>query len=417
MKRSVHKIICCCVIALSWVGQVCAEDIRTSANLVKNGTFDSDLFNWKTYSSISGQVADAEITYEYSVVEGKVREPASDANSQKGLLHIHAMKTEPTDYIQELIARQCVAIGDAQLFDVEAKFKYDALPSEPGAHRINLIWYEDEHCKDAGQFGDYVEPELREGWQHLGKQNIKSALNAHSVMVEINQKVQLSVRKLGFFQRIYHWILNLVGASTEPLMASGYWDDIALYAHKTSSKTPQNEFTAVPEKINGNYVLNPSFDYDRQYWHAGNEVDWTNEVGRNSPGALRTHLHSDTGSMGTGVMRQCVNVDAHTTLTAGASVMLDKRSNQTGNVRLRVVWSEFNNCEGRSKIDSLWADMTPVGQWQSLTIAGLQPPENAQSLTLEVIQAIAGKGDFSVYWDDVYLKESGQQFTGKSVFD
>jgi len=69
-----------------------------------------------------------------------------------------------------------------------------------------------------------------------------------------------------------------------------------------------------------------------------------------------------------------------------------------------VSWNDKENCSGRSKTETKVGDFIDIQGWQVMEVKGLMAPTGTHSAHVELIQSVAGKGKFAVYWDDVYFK-------------
>lgn len=336
-------------------------------NILKNASFENKLIDWK--------------------VPLGARWSKNEGVRSSGVLIIQS-KIPPKDkYIHETTVSQCVVLGSGEKYQLKGRFKAEKILSGKyvttvnPANRVNVIWYESSDCTRGGQYGGYIGPKNISGWQDLIRENMRPAFKAKAAKITIVQR--------GRYARGY----------------KGYWDNIVFAAteiFQESSKediTPDSKYTLA---LNENYIKNSGFTKDISSWRGG-RAEWT-AYGNQSTGSSRVNFESKTGSFGAGAMSQCVNIGENVQFNFGASVKKDETSTQTGGGRIRVSWNEKENCSGRSKTDGNYADFKGRSGWQNLEVANLIAPSGSQSVLVELIQTISGKGRFSVYWDDIYLK-------------
>lgn len=336
-------------------------------NLLKNASFENKLVDWK-------------------VPIGAAWSNNQGINTSGGL--IIQSEIPPDDkYIHETIVEQCVLLGPGEKFQLKAKFKTENIQTGEFAknarfaNRVNVIWYESTDCTIGGQYGSYIEPKNILGWQNLSGGGLKPAFQAKAAKITIVQNGRYSRGR------------------------KGYWDDISFFASEVferSSKEVKKQNREYTMAINQNYVKNSEFKRNLLSWRAW-KAEWSSNGGK-SAGSAKVTFKSNKGGMGAGALDQCVNIGENTNFDFGASVKKDQTSTQGGGGRIRVSWNDKENCKGRSKTDSNWADVKDVYGWQDLKVNNLVAPPGTHSVHLELIQSIAGSGRYSMYWDDVYFK-------------
>lgn len=335
-------------------------------NLLKNPGFEDKLVDW-------------------IMPRGASWSDNKGASTSGGLI-IQSEIPPEDEYVHETTASQCVVLGSGTKFQLKAQFKAEKVfrdkyaDTAKFANRVNVIWYESLDCTTGGQFGWFVEPENTYGWQTLSSRELDPAFHAKAAQITIVQKGRYSI---GY---------------------KGYWDNISFAATEVSDQLndkveqPHSKYTLAPNK---NYVKNGGFTYDLAGWR-GWKAKWS-YYGNRLPGSAKVTFESKK-TYGAGALDQCVNIGKNTLFELGASVKKDKKSTQSGGVRIRVSWNEKENCKGRIKGDNKVADIKDVVGWQQLEVNNLIAPVGTHSAHIELIQSIAGPGRFSVYWDDVYFK-------------
>ena len=367
-----------------------ATELKPGMNLIRNGDFESSLKNWRTKQPVG--------------LEDTVSVDATNA------LFMNAPFYERKGYINKVSAQQCVVIGDAVLFTVKAMFQYDELPLKSHGHRLSLIWFENDSCSKGGQFGSYLEPDIIPGWQQLSRDSLKPALNARSVQLIITQDQSLSAIELSFLEKTWARLIGFFGYKYEPELAPGYWDNVQLIASKIQAapeiylRLPSSHTLAFGK----NYLKNGAFNTGEEYWRVSSRGKWVDNEGYIEPGAIRTTVSSQSGSMGVGVFKQCVNFGTQQKFDMSIHFKRDEQSTSTGGGRIRPTWYSLEDCKGQSKISSKHADPEPVSGWQELKVKGLIPPKGSYSVNISIIQSIDGPGYFTGYWDDAYFKASGE---------
>jgi len=289
--------------------------------------------------------------------------------------------------IYETTVEQCLTLVPGEKFQLKAKFKAEmVLPDQFAenakiANRVNVIWYESKNCTTGGQFGGWVEPKNIAGWQNLLQTRLIPAFGAHAVKIVVAQN--------GRYSRGY----------------KAYWDDIAFYVSEVDNTSHSNEQTLNNEytlPFYENYIKNGGFNRDLLHWHVY-KTTWSRQ-GNIEPGSARVSFSSEKSGYGTGAMSQCVNIGEYVKYELGASLKKDDTSTQSGSARIRVSWNNKEDCMGRSKTDVKHADYQVGEGWQNLQVKNLIAPKNTRSVRVELIQSIAGPGQFSLFWDDVYFK-------------
>lgn len=340
--------------------------IQVDEELLVNGNFEQGLERWQVRTGAQSN-----------------EEASSTAliTNLNGILFMNATVPNVDGYIHEAKAVQCVALGDGVKFTLKAMFQFYALSEVKYTHRVSLVWHEKSDCRGGGQFGGYIEPKNILGWQKLHQDNFIPALNAKSASIEVTQLRQLS-------------------------MTSGYWDNISFVAKQLAgvNQVDFKEVACARVPINANLLANSSFENDASNWHPDQRYKWIGDDGDGQIGAVSVTLQSDTGSMGTGVLDQCVAIAGRNRFMAGASFKSLASSTQKGGGRLRVTWYENEGCKGRHKTDTRDADPLDISGWQRLKIPLLEAPVGVKSAKIEAIQTILGQGVFTALWDDFYFE-------------
>lgn len=343
---------------------VTENPIVKSKNLLKNAAFENQLTAWQVPQ-------DALWAADKGILES-------------GALTLHARLPPDNKYIYETTVRQCVIVEADNKYQLSAQFVSTKPPLKAHANRANVIWYESTDCTSGGQWGAYIEPKAQEsGWQQLSRNNLLPALGAQAAMITIVQNGRYSEGGEAVWDNIYF------GATQN-----------ARQLKKMTNSEASDEFTLA---LGVNYASNGEFDNNTTAWHAAQETEWSESQGDRSPGSVKITLLSRSGSLGRGVLRQCINFGEHSVFEVGASYKKDDSSTQTGGARLRLVWYKNLNCRGAAKTDPNWADSDLFSDWQQLHIVGLSPPSNAQSAKIDIIQSISAAGEFSLYWDNIYF--------------
>jgi len=329
-------------------------------NLVKNPSFKNKLSAWDAHKN--------------------TRWEARSGKNSGAAVSIQATKPPMDKYIHETTVKQCVTLNAGTRYRLAAYFKQDNIPLKSFANRINLYWYESLDCTVGGQFGTYIEPKSRTGWQYLKADNLTPALHAKAAQINLTQKGRYS--KGGRVR----------------------WDNIHLSATEFKPKPIATDRQQYTRKAGINYLTNGAFNAKLDSWQISNKTEWSSFIGNTEPGSARVTRYSSSGSNGSGAFRQCVNIGENTNFELGASFKNDKLSTAPGNGRLRISWYQDLNCKGPSKTDTNWKDPEPIDGWQNLHITGLVAPRDSQSAVIEIIQAIHEEGYFYAHWDDIYFR-------------
>lgn len=322
-----------------------------SNNLIKNGDFSKEMLHWQP-----GERA------LWSISQGSARAMAYAAGGEMSSL--------------ENVMTQCVNIGEYSKFNFGAQFRAESLPLEKYTARLEVVWYDGEDCKGGGEYGGYIEPKDKAGWQPVFKQGFLPRMGAKSV------------------------VIRLIQHNTKSTPSINYWDD--LYLVPTETAPPQEPDVTQQAEIRGNLLKNGSFDFNLNDWHTGWDTRWTSVQGGDAKGAARVLMTSDKGGIGMHALTQCVDLDGGKKYEIGSSVLKDPGSTQKSGGRLRVSWYENRACKGRSRIGK-WVDPTSEPGWQRLQFTSDRPPM-ASSATVSIIESIEGVGRAVSYWDDVYIK-------------
>jgi len=345
---------------------VIEKDPVLGKNLILNGTFENKLVDWRvpldTYWSNNAGV------------------------NKTGALVIQAKEPPKNKYIYQTKVQQCVRLNDGMTFSLSAKFRHSKIPAKAHANRANVVWYEAAGCSAGGQYGGYIEPKMNlNGWQEISNSRLRPALGAKSAMVTIHQRGRFSNGGQGIWDNIEFSATEVHERSTDNV------DDKESEAHYTLD-------------LGQNYLLNGSFDINVESWRAGNKVSWSDIQGDAYPGSAKVDAVSTSSSIGSGGFSQCVNIGNNKKFVLGGSFKRDENSTQKGDARLRLTWYGGNNCSGRAKTSNKSRNPKAIPGWQRLIIDDLIPPANAKSAVVEIIKVVSGKGMFTAYWDDIYLK-------------
>jgi hypothetical protein len=298
-----------------------------------------------------------------------------------GALTIHAERPPDDLYIYQTIASQCVPLVEAKRYRLSARVKLQGFPKAAHANRGELIWYESIDCETGGQFGDFIEPDMVDGWQALIRENLRPALDAKAAKIA------------------------LVQYGRDSNDGTTYWDDVQFGPTEFLDRgTARNSTISVVAVPGANYIVNGTFNDNLEGWTSGWETAWVARDGVDGSGAIKVTSTSDGSSIGRLGFGQCVNVAPNSLLELGASYRRDPESTQSGSGRLRISWSEYSNCKGRYKIGE-WANPVKDREgWQELRVKNLRVNANVRSAYIEAIQSIAAAGIYSSYWDDLYIK-------------
>jgi hypothetical protein len=308
-------------------------------------------------------------------------------------------------YIHEVHTSQCINFGDARQFVLTAEFFYLHYPTELHAHRLNYTWFDEKLCTGGGNYGGYLEPQLRGGWQNLQEGAIKPALHSRSVLINLTHNRRASPRPMNVLQQAYAWIASNEGSNEARQLSSGYWDNISLVAtaFAQQSQGGANSYVESTLPTGVNLLVNPQFIKDAEGWRKDLLTQWTGDQGLEIRGSLNVTRQSHEGSNGSMAFEQCVNINGQAKFEFGGFFMRDTSSSQTGGGRLRLAWYELPGCKGQFRMGNEQVDSRRIDGWQHLHRASNQAPPGVSSVIFEGIQSIDGPGEFSAYWDDVYL--------------
>lgn len=386
LKRQIRGY-CFTVFWVALINLMCASISLAqslSENLVQNGDFEHGASAWIVHPDMQ----------------------LVSTSNQLGATHVLSRSLPAPDdgYIHDINTSQCISFGDTRNFSLSAEFSYLEYPSESYAHRLNFTWFDDINCSGGGQFGGYLEPKQKQGWQTLKLDNIQSALNSHSLLITLTQDQRASIRRLNVFQRAFYWIKSFFTNSMD-LLSSGYWDNISLVPKGSDKLVDVKAMGAYSFElpIGVNLLRNPDFDQDASEWQLGSNTQWNADKYKKNVGSLRVVRQSSKGSSGSGAFEQCLETGGHSKFELGGYFMRDTISTQTGSGRLRIVWFELPHCKGQLRISQQDVDPQRIDGWQHLHIANLIAPENVRSMIFEGIGSIDGAGEFIGYWDNLYL--------------
>ena len=335
-------------------------------NLILNGTFENKLVDWRV-----------PVDTHWSNNAGV---------NKTGALVIQAKEPPKNRGIYETKVQQCVRLNDGSMFSLSAKFRHSKTPAMAHANRANIVWYEAEDCSAVIQYGGYIEPKIDlNGWQEISNSRFRPALDAKAAMVTIHQNGRYSSGGQGIWDNIEFSATEVYERSTENV------DD----------KESKDRYSLA---LGENYLLNGSFDRNIESWRADDKVSWSDIQGDAHPGSAKVDTISTSGGFGTGGFTQCVNIGNNKKFVLGGSFTQDENSTQKGGARLRLTWYGGNNCSGRYKASKKSSDPKAIPGWQRLKIDNLIAPVNAKSASVGTTKSVSGKGKFTAYWDDIYLK-------------
>ena len=351
---------------------VTRENSDDDDNLVLNGTFNSGTKHWE-------------------LGEG-VKHNRFGGNKFSSALNMQASFKQKKPYIYESVAKQCISLQDnpAEFFILEADVKLDEIPKHLSSHRINLTWFKNAKCSSGGQYGWFLEPKVESGWQHLVKNDFRRSLGSQSVLITIVQNRSTSL------------LADAEEGAT--ILAAAKWDNIKLISRATQS---YGDPVVSVDQNKKNYILNNNFSEDTDWKHSKHRVttSYVDFAGKNKSRAFRTNLvHEKEGGIGLGASNQCVNIPKKELFELGISYRVDESSTQKGGGRLRPTWYKFQNCKGASSTSTKHANIVESYDWVDLKIENLKAPEDVQSVRIELIQSIKGKGEYALFWDDAYLR-------------
>ncbi len=298
---------------------------------------------------------------------------------------IKASKPPDNKYIYETVVEQCILLGPAKRYMWSAEVKLLGMPEKANANRANIIWYRSEDCTSGGQWGAYLEPTLKSGWQKLRGKPVLAAMGA--------QAVKLTLVQNGRFSR----------------GGEAVWDNIEFYGlgdpdRIQASGTTNKDLRALENFTPGyNLLRNGAFGSDLEGWRRSSYATWVGYQGNKDSGSVRTLVSSDKQGFGVGVLNQCVELGQQRDYTLSAKVLKDLNSTQGGGGRLRISWNSKVDCRGQSQTSSKHADFENKSGWQDLQIPNLVAPNEARGANIELIQSVDDAGSFIVYWDDVEL--------------
>ena len=174
------------------------------------------------------------------------------------------------------------------------------------------------------------------------------------------------------------------------------------FQRSAGSSTPQDS-GALMTPSGENSVINGDFDLSVDSWQLseGWPVVWSGAEGN---GSVRVTAISENGSKGRGVFSQCISISGNQSFELGGSFKKDNRSTQGGGGRIRVSWYEQLDCVGNGKVDTNSASPQDKLGWQQLRTGVLAAPPKAQSGRVSIIETVDGSGEFTAYWDNLYLK-------------
>jgi hypothetical protein len=347
------------------VNTIHSSPIRIN-NLVKNYNFEEGFKYWEARTAYPGQ-------YKVSVQDDS---PAFSS----AVLTLQADSYHKKSHVYELHVKQCIPLTVGGLFSVGAKVNISEELKKPFASRLNVYWHESVDCTSGGQFGGYLQPKNKTGWQDLKRVRLKSSLSTKAVEIQIVQNAVVSEE------------------------ATAYWDDITFVLTERRSPLEKAEKIGETFAFGENYIKNPHFEYDSSDWGIyGWPAEWVNKHGY--LGVLKVTAESSEQGIGRAVFSQCINFGKNKHFTMGIRFKSDSKNTQSGSGSLRAVWYKQSNCLGESQV-LYHTRSKEISGWQKLAVKRVTAPEGALSVRYEAGQSIAGAGVFSAYWDEAYFYKS-----------
>ena len=323
--------------------------------LLPNGNFEQGLTLWATLMG-TPQIANKEGT------------AGTDA------LHLFTKGNAPS----KILLRQCLpakGIGKASL----SAFVKQEGATQPNANELRGVWFTSEDCSGKGQYDAQLNPTAAPGWQKLEYTQLKPALGAQSLLIELLH----------------------ANAGGEPSQA--LWDDIEV----TLTEVDHNEAVYTPDPshtrpLGENHLKNSRFDANLDDWNSVWPTEWRQYGGEDVTGGIYVKASSDFGKKIRGeAFSQCVNFGTNTQFIVGASFKKDSLSSQTGSGSLRVHWLQKPGCQGKQLFGTELLTQD-INGWQSLKDA-ISAPTGAHSALIKADQSVDDTGLFGAFWDNVFF--------------
>ena len=145
------------------------QALPAGGNIVKNGSFDRDLADWK-----SSEIA------RWSSTEG-AKQPGSAGT---------VMRSSGAGMGGAALS-QCVEVGSNPSYSFAASFKRDPQSTQKGGARLRLTWYEGSGCRGGAKIGQSADPvpDTTE-WQRLVVNLSDRPPSASSALIELIQSVE-----------------------------------------------------------------------------------------------------------------------------------------------------------------------------------------------------------------------------------
>ncbi len=172
--------------------------------------------------------------------------------------------------------------------------------------------------------------------------------------------------------------------------------------------------TAAPASAQ-NLIVNPDFASDLSGWTVpllplGWGVGWIGGGGADGPGSVRISVNADVGANNV-VLTQCVDVAPSSSYDFGAHVFLVGGLDRIPIGQLSVAWYTSAGCVNVVGGALSSTTDTTVDAWQSVSAAGQMSSAGAVSAMVSLIFQTPGSGTATLFYDDVYLAESGAAAT------
>jgi len=352
-------------------------------NLIENPRFALGYEGWKVpgHSPWEPSMGPRDADYQHA----RVRE----AEQSQGGKALDLTTKRPSDALDDVVYEtnvyQCIPIPHAKTFAMRAQVRYIGDPGDPRHTRLNLSWYGTPDCSDRGQFGYWLQPEAKRGWQEISRGGMVPMMNAKAAMVELSQNAP-----------------DKGEAGSRAL-----WDAVSLKVQEPAANDGGHK-EAEKRTSDQTRVTNPGFEHDLSGWHqTGWSVTHAPEVSKATRGAARVVAESDT-SMGNGALRQCIDLGPGDSFVAAINFRRSKSSTTDGGARFRIIWYAEPNCQGRNSYGD-HADTDEGLDWQRLRLPEVTPEPGAKSASVQIIQTVDGPGKHIAYFDDVVLRPSSDE--------
>lgn len=360
-----------------------AQAIELNTNLIANSSFSQELLFWK--------------------VQQPSRLSIDGFDDSSALLLTIDRDTDGLSQHRNHMASQCVNIDDGDDFSFNVDVKYLNKPLKEISQRVILVWYQGLDCSEHGQRSRLLDPEIVDGWQHLSKSGMRPPLGSKSIMIRL-----LALSSASEAAAETPETLSQTNSLDQSGFVSAVWDNFELKALSRLDET--RELTAAeslaiqdPLPLFENYFVQGGFDLSSEGVEFRYQAAWVEDVGRTALGAIHTTLKSDGRATGYKAFTSCVNVVDNSVFDAGIFFKRDTLSSQLGSARVVARWFDGLDCTGRNVPATPFAYSRDGDGWQDLKIESLRRPEGVMSFSLSVTTLMRGAGQYSVFWDDMYL--------------